>query len=47
MDAEDPTLQRLEDQIRRYDDKSVESQRRFAIGPGRTSPEDRGIEDVL
>jgi hypothetical protein len=33
MDAEDPTLQRLEDQIHRYDDKRVESQRRFAISP--------------
>ena len=31
MDAEDPTLQRLEDQIRWYDEKSLEGQRRFKL----------------
>jgi Protein of unknown function (DUF4231) len=34
MDAEDPTLQRLEDEIRWYDEKSLEGQRRFKLLKG-------------
>lgn len=34
MDAEEPTLQRLEDEIRWYDEKSLEGQRRFKLLKG-------------